>query len=78
MMETAASLECDYECGSPSYLLFHYKMKHKDKIFKCACGDDIMSGICLNKTRSKARGIASKCSSSSSSSSFSFCPNSFF
>ena len=72
MMETAACLECDYECGSPSYLPFHYKMKHKNKIM-CACGDDILSGICLNKPLSKARGIASKCSSSSSS----FSPNSF-
>ena len=72
MMETAACLECDYECGSPKYLPLHYKMKHKDKISKCACGDDILSGICLNKARSKARRIASKCSSSS----FSFSPNS--
>ena len=31
-METAACLECDYEYGSPIYLPFHYKMKHKDKI----------------------------------------------
>ena len=37
MMETAACLEGDYEYGTPSYLLFHYKMKHKDKISKCAC-----------------------------------------
>ena len=44
MMETAACLECYYDCGSPSYLPFHYKMK-KDKISKCACGDDILSGI---------------------------------
>ena len=77
MIETAACLECDYECGSSSYIPFHYKTKHKDKIRKCACGDDILSGICLNKARSRARGIASKCSSSSSSSSFSFSPNSF-
>ena len=32
MMETTAGLECEYECRSPSYLPFHYKMKHKDKI----------------------------------------------
>ena len=66
-METAAGLECDYKCGSPSFLPFHYKMKHNDKISKCTCGDNILSGICLNKARSKVRGIASKCSSSSSS-----------
>ena len=29
-MKTAACLECDYGCGSPSYLPFHYKMIHKD------------------------------------------------
>ena len=72
-METAACLECYYKSGSPSYLPFHYKMKHNDKISKCTCGDNILSGICLNKARSKFRGIISKCSSSSSS--FSFSPN---
>ena len=77
MIETAAYLDYGYECGSPSYLPFYYKMKHKDKISKCACGDDVLSGICLNKARSKTRGIASTCSSSSSSPSFSFSPNCF-
>ena len=52
-------------------------MNLKDKTSKCSCGDDILSGIRLNKARSKARRIISKFSFSSSSSRSSFSPNSF-
>ena len=31
-------LGCNYKCGSPHTLLFHYKLEHKDKVSKCACG----------------------------------------
>ena len=31
-------LECNYKRGSPLILPFHYKMNHKDRIRKCACG----------------------------------------
>ena len=46
-------LDCNYGCGTPHTLLFHYKIEHKNKVRKCACG---------NQTK---RGTASKGSSSS-------------
>ena len=32
-------------------------MIHKDKISKCACGDDILSGICLNEAVQRLGGL---------------------
>ena len=65
-------LDCNYGCGTPHTLLFHDKIEHKDKVIKCACGNQTISGNCLEKISSKLKGIASKGSSSSSSSSSSF------
>ena len=33
------SLDWNYRCGTPHTLLFHYKIEHKDKVNKCACGN---------------------------------------
>ena len=30
-------LDCNYACGNPHNLLFHYKIEHKDKVRKCTC-----------------------------------------
>ena len=62
------SFGCNYECGTPRSLLFHYKMEHKDKVSKCACGDQTISDNCVGGITSELRGIPSKCSSSNSSS----------
>ena len=40
-------LECNYKCGTPFTLAFHYKIEHKDEINECACGDESLSGICI-------------------------------
>ena len=69
-------LDCNYGCGTPRSLLFHYKTEHKDKVGKCASGDESISGNCVEVISSKFRGSASKCSSSNSCSSFSFNPSS--
>ena len=52
-------------------MFFLYKIEHKDKVSKCACGNQTISGICVEQISSKLRGTASKCSSSSSSNNFS-------
>ena len=39
-------LYCNYRCGTPHTLLFHYKIEHKDKVCKCACGNQTISGNC--------------------------------
>ena len=64
-------LDSIYGCGTPHTLLFHYKIVHKDKVSKCACGNQAISGNCVEETYSKLRGTASKCSNSNSSSNFS-------
>ena len=58
-------LDCNYGCGTPHTLLFHYKIEHKDKVSKCACGNQTISGNCVEEISSKLRGTASKCSSQS-------------
>ena len=63
-------LDFNYRCGLPHTLLFHYKIEHKDKVSKCACGNQTISGNCVEEISSKIRGTASKPSSSSSSSIF--------
>ena len=66
-------LDCNYGCGTPHNLLFHYKLKHKDKVSRCTCGNQTIRGNCVGKViSSKIRGTASKYSSSSSSSSSNF------
>ena len=65
------SLVCNCRCGTPHTLLFLYKIEHKDKVSKCACGKQTISGNCLEENSSKLKGTASKCSSSSSNSIFS-------
>ena len=62
-------LYCNYRCGTPHTLLSHYKIEHKDKVCKCACGIQTISGNCGEEISSKLRGTASKCSIFSSSSS---------
>ena len=62
-------LDCNYGYATPHTLLFHYKIEHKDKVSKCACGNQTISGNCVEEISYKLRGTASKCSSSSSSSS---------
>ena len=62
-------LDCNYGCGTPHTLLFHYKIEYNDKVSKCACGNQTISGNCVEEISSKLRGTASKCSSCSSSSS---------
>ena len=57
-------LECNYKCGIPFTLSFHYKIEHKDKICDCSCGDESLSRICMIGTVSKIRGTTPKCSSS--------------
>ena len=42
-------LECEATCGTPHTMSFHYKLKHKDKIVDCKCGDISLSGICLSE-----------------------------
>ena len=64
-------LDCNYRCGTTHTLLFHYRMEHKDKFSRCACGNQSVSGNCVEEISSKIRGTASKRSSSSSSSIFS-------
>ena len=61
-------LNCNHRCGTPHTLRFHYKIERKDKASKCACGNQTISGNCVEEISSKLRGTASKCSSSSSSS----------
>ena len=65
------SLDCNYRCGTPNALLFHYKKEHKYKVSKCACGNQTISGNFVDEFSSKVRCTASKCSSSSSNSIFS-------
>ena len=36
-----------YRCGTPHTLLFRYKREHKDKVSKCACGNQTISGNCF-------------------------------
>ena len=43
----AKCLECNYRCGSPFTLSFHYQVIHKDKMGKCACAVKSLSGICI-------------------------------
>ena len=45
-------------------MLFHYKIEHKDKVSKCAYGNQTISGNCVEEISSKLRGTASKCSNS--------------
>ena len=53
-------LDCNYNCGNPHVLLFHYKMERKDKVGKCACGNESKSGNCVSAMLSKIRGINPK------------------
>ena len=69
-------LDCNYGCGTLDTLLFHYKIKHKDKVSKCVYGNQTISGNCVEEISSKLRGIASKCSNSNSS--FSISSSSIF
>ena len=62
-------LDCNYGCGTPHTLLFHYKIEHKDKGSKCASGNQTITGNCVEEIPANLRDTASKCSSSSSSSS---------
>ena len=61
---------CNYKFGTPHTLLFQYKIEHKDKVSKCACGNQTKSGNCAEEISSKLRGTGSKCSSSNLRSSF--------
>ena len=49
-------LECNYKCGTPFTLAFHYKKEHKDEISKCVCGEQSLSGICINEFVSQVAG----------------------
>ena len=69
-------LDCNYGCGAPYNLPFPYKIEHKDKVSKFNCGNQTISGNCVEDISSKKRGTAPKCSSSSFSSSSNF--NSIF
>ena len=53
-------------------LPFHYKVKHKDEIDVCICGDDLLSGVCMDGSYTEITGVASKCSNSGSISRFNF------
>ena len=57
-------LDCNYNCGTQHTLLFHYKREHKDKVSRCAFGNQTISGNCVEEISSKLRGTASKSSSS--------------
>ena len=59
-------LDCNYSCGTPYILLLHYKTEQKDKVSKCACGNQTKSGNCVEEISFKLRGTASKWSSYSS------------
>ena len=54
------SLNCNYKCGTPFTLAFHYKIEHRDKISECACGDESLKGICMSGTVSEINGTAFK------------------
>ena len=74
-------LDCNYGCGTTHTLLFHYEVEHKDKVSESACGNQTISGNCVEEISSKLRGTASKWSSSNlqsicTDSSYSFSPSS--
>ena len=73
---TTKCLECNFITGSFLILSFHYKIEHKDKIDVCICGDDLLSGICTDKSYTEITGVASKCSTSGVISRFNFSSNS--
>ena len=70
-------LECNFITGFLLNLPFHYKVKHKDKVDVCICGDYLLSGFCIDGSYTEITGVASKCSNSSSICRFSFSSNCF-
>ena len=63
-------LECKAKFGTPHTMSFHYKLKHKDKIGECKCGDIKLRGICLTDFIQEASGTNPNyfCSNSNSNS----------
>ena len=57
-------LECNYKCGTPFNLAFHYNIEHWDKIGE----DGSLSGICISELASSS--ASKSCSNSTSSSVF--------
>ena len=53
-------LDCNYRCGTPHTLLSHYKIEHKDRVIKCACGNQTISGNCVEEISSKLKGYCFK------------------
>ena len=43
-------LECNYKCGTPFNLAFHYKIEHWDKIGE----DGSLSGTCISELASSS------------------------
>ena len=60
------NLECNYKCGTPFTLAFHYKVEYKDKIDE----DGSLSGICISEIASSS-GVKSSSNSNSNSNSIS-------
>ena len=42
-------LACNYGCGTPHNLPFHYKLEHKDKVSNCTCGNQTIRGNYVEK-----------------------------
>ena len=49
-------LHCNYRCGNPHTLLFHYKIEHKDRVSKCVCGNQTIIGNCVQENSCKLWG----------------------
>ena len=45
--------ECPHKCGLPFSLAFHYSIHHVDKIGRCECDEETLSGICLKELKEK-------------------------
>ena len=45
--------ECPHKCGLPFNLVFHYSIHHVDKIGRCECDEETLSGICLKELKEK-------------------------
>ena len=50
------NLECKAKFGTHT-MSVHCKLKHKDKIGECKCGDIKLSGICLTNFIQETSGI---------------------
>ena len=60
-------LECNYKYGNIAVSKYHYESCHKDKTYKCMCGNIILSGICANNFSPWGCSLKNESSSSSSS-----------